>query len=274
MRGTTIRWRGPRTERGLAGLDLATRALARARRVLVVTGAGISVAAGLPPYRGVGGLYTASEGNLAVPDFLMSEAMPASVADLRDYTARLREQVESVRPTAAHVALAEWIASSAAEGRTVTLTTTNVDDLHEHAASKTDGVPGPVHHLHGSVFANRCLDSGCGWNLVPDVRPSAARATCASCGGPSRPDVVLFGEELAIDAHWNTRNAVRECDALLVVGSSMTTWTVPKLLRYAIDVQATSVAVNPSAEACEGFEHRLVANADDVLPLLLAPPRG
>ena len=156
----------------------------------------------------------------------------------------------------------------------MTLTTTNVDDLHERAASKTDGVPGPVHHLHGSVFANRCLDGGCGWNLVPDVRPSAARATCVSCGGPSRPDVVLFGEELAIDAHWNTRNAVRECDALLVVGSSMTTWTVPKLLRYAIDVQATSVAVNPSAEACEGFEHRLVANADDVLPLLLAPPRG
>jgi NAD-dependent SIR2 family protein deacetylase len=81
--------------------------------------------------------------------------------------------------------------------------------------------------------------------------------------------VVLFGEELVFDAHWQTRNAVRDCDALLVVGSSMTTWTVPKLLRYAHDVRATTIAVNPAADAGAGFQHRLVADADEVLPLLL-----
>jgi NAD-dependent deacetylase len=270
----TIRRRDRREDRALPDVTLAARALARAGRVLVVTGAGISVAAGLPPYRGAGGLHTDADGNMDVPAFLPAESMPASAADLRAYAAATREKAEAVRTTAAHLALAEWIAASAANGRAVTLTTTNVDDLHERAASEAGGVPRLVHHLHGSVFGNRCLDSECGWILARDERPIAARAACASCGGPTRPDVVLFGEEIAIDAHWHTRNAVRECDALLVVGSSMTTWTVPKLLRYARDVQATTIAVNPAADACEGFQHQLVADADQVLPLLLAVDGG
>jgi NAD-dependent deacetylase len=269
VRGNTIRWRERRADRSIAGLNVVARALARARRVLVVTGAGMSVAAGLPPYRGVGGLYTGADGNLAVPDFLTAEAMPAATADVRAYIDSRRLEAEAVRPTAAHVALAQWIITSAAAGRTVTLSTMNVDDLHERAASEADGVPSPVHHLHGSAFGTRCLDSDCGWKLERDDRPEHARATCAACGGPTRPDVVLFGEELVVDAHWQTRNAVRDCDALLVVGSSMTTWTVPKLLRHAHDVRATTIAVDPAADACAGVQHRLVADADEVLPLLL-----
>jgi NAD-dependent deacetylase len=115
------------------------------RHVVVLTGAGISVASGLPTYRGPGGLWTRPE-NAELPDAALYARDPSRLWAL---FGPLRSQARAARPNAAHLALAEW-ESKRAQGRSFTLVTQNVDGLHARAGSRN------VVELHGSLLRTRC----------------------------------------------------------------------------------------------------------------------
>ena len=152
--------------------------MAGASRVLVVTGAGISVAAGLPTFRGAGGIY--GEDGQSIPDFQHADRMPDSLDDLWRFWGPLRDRVRDAIPTTAHHALARWQAARRQQGASVTVVTTNV--------TTSTSVPGAdVHHLHGSLFASVCLDLDCGGRLDDDLR-SDGRPTpaLAARGHPAR----------------------------------------------------------------------------------------
>jgi NAD-dependent deacetylase len=238
---------------------ISAGALASARRTLVLTGAGLSVAAGLPTYRGAGGLYTGPGG---VPPFLHADALPDNVQQLWEFWAPFRESVAVAEPTVGHRALAAWQQAREASGAGVTLVTANVDDLHERAGSSR------VHHLHGSVFATTCLAPGCGIRLDEDDRSLPEVATCTVCGGATRPGMVLFGEVVELDAQWAARQMLRQCEAFMCVGTSGTVSPPYSWLRYARDVGAPSILVNPDPDAGEGFDHHVRLEADVALPML------
>ncbi len=177
-------------------------------RVLVLTGAGISVASGIAPFRGDGGLYEGlNPYELATPEAF--RAHPVTVWNW--YLMRIH-QGKTAQPNPAHLAIAEL------EGLVdeLNLVTSNVDQLHEQAGSKR------VHHLHGKLDF-RCtacekvvpLDP---WSL-PERVDEASLFRC-DCGGLQRPNVVWFGEfpwREAIDA---ADRGILEADAVLEVGSS------------------------------------------------------
>ena len=234
--------------------------LALARRVLVLTGAGISVAAGLPTFRGPEGLYSGPEG---IPAFMHADALPGSLPELWRFWGPRRDQIRAADPTVAHRTLAEWQHRRVREGSQVTLVTTNVDDLHERGGST------PVHHLHGSVFGSVCLATGCPGRLERDERSDGTAPPCPECGGPMRLDAVLFGEQVDIDALWAAKRAVRECDAFLAIGTSGSVYPGSGLSRYARDVGALSVVVNPDPDAGRGFDRHVRLPADEALPALL-----
>ena len=127
--------------------------------------------------------------------------------------------MRQARPNAGHDGIA-----ALANSHAVTVITQNVDDLHERAGSRG------VIHLHGGLFASRCIDCGMpasgddpilrDADAVPPEGGHEPPPACETCGGPMRPGVVWFGEPLPENA-WNAAlDAVAGCDLLVVIGTS------------------------------------------------------
>lgn len=171
-------------------LDRVAAALADARRILVVTGAGMSADAGLPTYRGVGGLYRdvdTTEDGVPIEVALSGEMLRLRPEVCWKHIRRIEEACRGARPHAGHAVLAKW-----QERAKVTVLTQNVDGLHQ-AAGSTD-----VIEVHGTV---RHLLCGCGWSDdVESYEHLPALPRCPRCGAVIRPAVVLFGEMLPDDA--------------------------------------------------------------------------
>lgn len=233
--------------------------IAAMRHVLVLTGAGISRASGLPTYRGEGGIYQDTH----IADLHQADRLPGSLPELWAFWGPRRATIADALPNDGHLAIARLQQRALADGRSVTLATQNVDDLHERAGSPQ------VAHLHGRLMTTRCLDSTCAYGVREDAVPYDAPPTCPVCGQPLRPAVVLFGETLDVDAQWTARRAVREADLLLAVGTSVEVSTASVLLRYAVDVGARTVTVDPAPEVSSLFDVHVPLPAETVLPRLL-----
>ncbi len=180
-------------------------------RVLVLTGAGISVASGLPTFRGNDGLYEdLNPYELASPEAFKKH--PVTVWNW--YLTRIRQGAQA-KPNAAHLALVH-LEEAAQE---VTIITSNVDPLHRLAGSKR------VFQLHGNIMQTLC--QGCGRvddlsvDLVETDAREATLPTC-SCGGLMRPNVVWFGEYPREDAFLAAEGAIPVADILLEIGTSGT----------------------------------------------------
>ena len=181
-----------------------------ARRVVVLTGAGMSAESGVPTFRDAQtGLWESYDPlDLATP-----EAFAADPAHVWAWYLWRLAGVAHVAPNAGHRALARW-----AEHAEVVIVTQNVDDLHERAGSEV------LAHLHGSITAYRCADCATPWQgeiAVPD-HPEARiePPRCAVCGGAVRPGVVWFGELLPEGAFDAALDALVGADLVLSVGTS------------------------------------------------------
>ena len=182
--GSGRRWRDRRRDDVVqAAIDHAVSRFASARRVTVLTGAGVSAASGVPTFRGAAGLWRQFR-----PEDLATAAAfardPALVWEWYDWR---RTLIAACAPNRAHDVLAAW--STRRPG--VTLITQNVDGLHERAGTAR------LTRLHGSIWTLRCWRA-CGapdWTNL-DVPLSPCPPRCPSCGGLARPGVVWFGETL------------------------------------------------------------------------------
>ncbi len=234
------------------------------RHVVVLTGAGISLASGLPTYRGPGGLWT-RPGMEEVPDAAMFAREPSRLWSL---FGPLRGQVQAARPNAAHLALASWEARHA-EGQSFTLLTQNVDGLHTRAGSRN------VVELHGSLLRTRCGNPDCTLDAFEDLAGHEQAPACASCGGPLRPDITLFGEALPVDAEWAAKKALRDCDLFLAIGTSGTVAPASSFVRGAKYAGAWTLLVNltPMQPRHPDFDLEVLGRAEHVLPMLLGDAR-
>jgi NAD-dependent protein deacetylase/lipoamidase len=86
-----------------------------------------------------------------------------------------------------------------------------------------------------------------------------------------RPDLVLFGGPVDLDALWQAKRAVRDCEVFLAIGTSSSVYPASCLVRYARDVGAYSSLVNPAHDTGTGFDQHVVLPADVAVPALLAP---
>jgi NAD-dependent deacetylase len=187
--------------------DLAAR-LRDARRVTVLTGAGISAASGVPTFRGADGLWrTYRATDLATP-----EAFARDPTLVWDWYGWRREKIAACRPNRAHEVLAAWT-TRRQDWRIVTQ---NVDDLHLRAGTRD------LIRLHGSIWElscwSACTASGSGWR-DERVPLSEAVPRCPHCGGLARPAVVWFGESLN-PADVEKADEAAACDVFITAGTS------------------------------------------------------
>jgi NAD-dependent deacetylase len=230
------------------------------RHVVLLTGAGISVASGLPTYRGPGGLWTRMDAE-EIPDAALLARDPSRVWSI---FGPMREQVRAAAPNPAHLALARWEARCG-QGQSFTLLTQNVDGLHMRAGSRK------VVELHGSLLRTRCGNPRC---TLPPFEDSAAHPqapTCARCGQPLRPDITLFDEPLPVDAEWEAKRALRDCDLFIAIGTSGTVSPASNFVRGAKYAGARTLLVNltPMQPRHPDFDVEVLGRAEHVLPLLL-----
>ena len=230
-----------------------------ARRVVALTGSGISAESGVPTFRdaqtGLWARYDPQE--LATP-----EAFARDPELVWRWYAWRRDLVERASPNAGHEALARLERSVCA----FLLITQNVDGLHQEAGSEG------VVELHGNLRRSRCPLEGV---TVEDDGTDHLPPLCPSCGSPLRPDVVWFGEALPAAGLEAASEAARSCDLLLSVGTSGLVYPAASLPYEALESGATVVEVNPEPTPLSPAAHfSLRGRAGEVLSGLVRSAFG
>ena len=229
-------------------LDHAARLLRPAKKVAVLTGAGISAESGLATFRGNGGLWEGQRvEDVATPHAFQRD--PALV--WRFYNLR-RANLASVQPNAGHHALVTLEQRLSGE---FTLATQNVDGLHQAAGSKN------VLEVHGAIRRVRC--SVCRTVSDRGIESLPELPRCEGCDGLLRPDVVWFHEALPDDIWERAVDAVQTCDCLLVVGTSAVVYPAAGLIELARMHGADVIEANLERSA-----------ASDRVDVLLLGPSG
>jgi NAD-dependent deacetylase len=204
--------------------------LAAARNVVALTGAGISVESGIPPFRGKGGLYEKFDPmEIASIDAFMRD--PARVWNV--LVKEMKEVVDAASPNDGHKGLAKLEEM----GKLTTVITQNIDGLHQDAGN-TD-----VIEFHGTFAWQRCMDCHQKYE-TGKVDISKVPPRCR-CSGILRPDVVFIGEMIPQDALWRSRQAASDCDLMLVIGTSAEIQPAALMPGFAKESGAKVVEINP-----------------------------
>ena len=237
-------------------LDKQTETIARwivgSERVVAFTGAGISTDSGIPDFRGPEGVWTRRDAGLPPP--------------------RWRVPPGQVGPNASHLALVELQLL----GKLRFLVTQNTDNLHRRSGIR----PEIMAELHGNGRLMRCL--GCdrlrtrqevGWDAArwgPGYRtqkPVPGQPACAYCGGRLVSSVVNFGDPLPRKEYELADHHARDCDLMLVLGSSLTVRPASSLVGLALRSGARVVLVNRGETPYDGVATlRVRAGIGEVLP--------
>ena len=249
-----------------AGHDggMAISSLAEANRIVILSGAGLSTAAGIPDFRGPEGLWTKDP----YAELVSTLSWYLNDEDVRKAAWRRRAtpEVWAAKPTKAHQAIVDL----ERQGRLRAIITQNTDGLHQVAGSS----PELVHEVHGSMRQWRCemcARTGPMEEMIERVNAGEEDPRCPDCGGITRATVILFEEVLEPDVIEAAINAVEDCDAIVAIGTSLGVYPVAGLFPTAIGHGAYGVIVNATETAMDHLAHQVVnGQLDDVLPDLLA----
>ncbi|KAB2085465.1 hypothetical protein ERO13_A05G381400v2 [Gossypium hirsutum] len=270
-------------------------------KLVVLTGAGISTECGIPDYRSPNGAYSSGFKPITHQEFVRS------IRARRRYWARSYagwRQFTAAQPGAAHVALA----SLEQAGRINFMITQNVDRLHHRAGSNPLELHGTVYSvicldcgfsfcrnlfqdevkalnpkwaaaIESLDYGNAGSDKSFGMKQRPDGDIEIDEKfweedfhipTCHKCNGVLKPDVVFFGDNVPKERADKAMEVARECDAFLVLGSSVMTMSAFRLVRAAHEAGASTAIVNIGKTRADEFVSLKVnARLGEILPRVL-----
>jgi NAD-dependent deacetylase len=220
----------------LTSIDYVVELLCKAKHAVVLTGAGISTPSGIPDFRSEGtGLWSRDE--------------PMEVASLSTFRTDperffvwfrpLANLIVNAKPNLAHIALANLEKAK----RIHSIITQNIDALHQKAGSKN------VIETHGTcrtLSCTQCFHQAEAEDYLKAFVVQGKLPHCSKCGSLMKPNVILFGEQLPQQAWYDAQRESRQCDLMLVAGSSLEVLPVAGLPMQAIDRGAHLVIMNNS----------------------------
>ncbi len=241
-------------------IEQAAGILTTARRTAALTGAGISVESGIPPFRGKGGLWEKIDPmTVAHIDAFLDDPKRVWQVLIKQMT----DVLDSARPNPAHVGLVDLERI----GLLQTVITQNVDGLHQMAGNSD------VIEFHGNFAWLRCLD--CGRRTASAALDLARMPPRCACGGILRPDCVFFGEMIPHDALVRSQQVSAACDAMLVIGTSATVQPAASMPLIARDNGAVIIEINPEPTGLSSriSDLTLLGNAGRIVPQLVSAIR-
>lgn len=224
------------------------------KRLVVLTGAGISAESGVPTFRGKDGIWQRYRvTDLATPEAFVKD--PKLVWEFYNWRRRLISKVIYNPAHKALVALEDKIPQ-------FVLITQNIDDLHRKAGSKN------IIELHGNIWWVRC--SRCSFKAEDRRLPIPFPPVCPECGGMLRPNVVWFGEFLDMNVLNNAVKEVEMAETLLVIGTSAVVQPAASLIGIAKKNGAFLIEINlEPTEATSISNISIRGRAGKVLPRLI-----
>jgi len=229
----------------------AAEIYAATNNTIALTGAGISVASGIPHFRGCGGIWE----NHDPKEYGTIQAFQRDPAKVWGALKIFCKITNKARPNPAHFALA----SLEELGYLRTIITQNIDGLHQEAGSNN------VIEFHGNNRWLVCQKCGVRYpstEVVIDLLPPL----CA-CGGVLKPDIVLFGEMIPRDALYRSLIEANNCGIVIVIGTSAAVEPAASIPRIASKAGAKIIEINPEEETPSDIH--ISGCAEEVLPILL-----
>lgn len=207
------------------------------RRVVALTGAGISTESGIPDFRGPKGLWTQNPKAEKLSDIRYYMADP-EVRKLA-WQHRISHPAWQAKPNAGHLALVELEQS----GRLLALITQNIDGLHQRAGNSKD----KVIEVHGTIYEVVCMSCDRRGPMAPileRVRGGEEDPACTSCGGILKSATISFGQALVPEVIARALRAAGEADLLLAIGTTLMVYPVADVVPRAKAAGARVVIVN------------------------------
>jgi NAD-dependent deacetylase len=240
--------------------------LTSARRICVLTGAGVSTESGIPDYRGPHGVWTRDP----EAEKLVTLSYYVADPDIRRKAWQMRRglQVGDVEPNAGHRALV----ALQRQGRLRALLTQNIDGLHQQAGS----APELVLELHGTIHEVACLSCGDRTTMrsaMDRIDAGDPDPACLICGGILKSATISFGQVLDAEVIGAAAEAAADCDVFLAVGTSLTVHPAAGLTDIAADAGARVVIVNAEPTPYDDVAALVVREPIGIaLPRLVAAP--
>ena len=224
----------PFSEKTQTNIQFAADLFRQSKYAVILTGAGLSTPSGIPDFRSTGtGLWSKDE--------------PLDAASLSTFRTRperffswfrpLASQIFNAQPNAAHLALAKLEAA----GKVKSIITQNIDMLHQKAGAKS------VIEMHGTMqtlTCSQCYHQVQSKDYLTSFVDTGALPLCPNCNQLLKPDVILFGEQLPHAAVSKAQRDARQCDLMLVAGSSLEVLPVAGLPMQALDRGAHLIIIN------------------------------
>ena len=237
--------------------------IAAARRIVVLTGAGISTDSGIPDFRGPQGVWTRN------PQAEKMATLQHYVADpdvrKRSWQDRLSSPAWQAKPNAGHLALVEL----ERRGNLDTLVTQNVDGLHLMAGTS----PERLIQIHGTMREVTCL--ACGERAPMERALARVRAgeddpACRSCGGILKSATISFGQSLVAADLTRAQQAAHRSDLMLTVGTKLSVWPIAGVVPTAKEAGARVVIINAEPTELDSMADAVLRGSiSEILPRLI-----
>ena len=233
--------------------DTVAQKLKDSRKIVFVTGAGISQESGIPTFRGKDGYWRKYDPmKLASIDAFYDD--PKLVWEWYDDR---RKNILDVKPNEGHFAISQM-----EEFKDVVVLTQNIDGLHQRSGSTN------VLELHGSIIRIKCTVCDFTDNITENFESLPPKC---KCGSMLRPDVVWFGEPLPQNIWQSAIKEASVCDVMVIVGTSLVVSPANTLPVYAKQNGAILIEVNPEKTVMSNdMALSIQATSAEVLPKILS----
>jgi NAD-dependent deacetylase len=234
-----------------------------ARRVVVLTGAGVSTDSGIPDFRGPQGLWTRN------PEAEKQSTLQHYMADpdvrRRAWRSRLESPAWRAEPNAGHRALV----ALERRGKLDTLITQNIDGLHQAAGSSPERVV-EVHGTMRQVVCMACGERAPMERALARVQAGEEDPACRTCGGILKSATISFGQSLVPGDIARAERAARGCDLLLAIGTKLSVWPVAGVVPVAKDSGARVVILNAEPTDMDALADAVLRGSiGEILPRLV-----
>jgi len=246
-------------------VDIAVEVLRPIEQILVFSGAGLSTESGIPDFRGPDGLWRKVDPD----DFNITRYIESRDLRVRGWRMHIEGELwgarSDVEPNRGHVAITRLAEARRLSG----VVTQNIDGLH-HSSGLDDAM---VAELHGNVRHSHCLSCGARWpteTVLAWVEAGEDDPRCPECGGIVKTETVMFGETLPEGELRKASLFLAMCDAVLVVGSTVSVWPAADVVFRALQQDKPVVVINKGETEVDHLASVKIDEAiGDVLPGLV-----